>query len=71
VLFDLGVLGLTADHRILVSDLYVARNTAGRGVEELSGQALLEPRRTDTAVDPAHIGWHSRQVFKAERLAAR
>ena len=30
-LFDLGVLGLTAERRIRISDLYVARSEAGRG----------------------------------------
>ncbi len=30
-LFDLGVLGLTPERRIRVSDLYVARSEAGRG----------------------------------------
>ena len=30
-LFDLGVLGLTAERRIRVSDLYAARSEAGRG----------------------------------------
>ena len=45
-LFDLGVLGLTAELHIRVSSLYVARSDAGqRAVDDLSGQPLLGPRR--------------------------
>ena len=43
-LFDLGVLGLTAELHIRASNLYVARSDAGRrAVDDLSGQALLAP----------------------------
>jgi putative restriction endonuclease len=43
-LFDLGVVGIIEDLRIRVSGLYVARNEAGRAVDELAGQLLLIPR---------------------------
>lgn len=46
-LFDLGVLGLTGDHLIRVSDLYMARTDAGRSVEVLAGRPLLVPRPGD------------------------
>lgn len=36
-LFDLGVLGLTAELRIRVSSLYVARSDAGWAVDDRSG----------------------------------
>lgn len=67
-LFDLGVLGITDDHRIRVSSLYVARSEAGRAVDALAGQPLLIPRLRQPTVDIIHISWHHRQVFKGRRL---
>ncbi len=69
-LFDLGVLGLTTDLRILVSSLYVGRSDAGRAVDHLAGQALLDPRPGQPVVEIDHIGWHHRQVFKGADAAA-
>jgi hypothetical protein len=63
-LFDLGVVGITEDRRISVSGLYVARNEAGRAVDELAGKPLLIPRPRQPKVDVIYIAWHSRQVFK-------
>ncbi len=63
-LFDLGVLGLTAELRIRVSSLYVARSDAGRAVDRLAGQALLAPRPGQAVIEIEHISWHHRQVFK-------
>ena len=67
-LFDLGVLGLTAEWRIRVSGLYVARSDAGRAVDQLAGQlagqALIAPRPGQPVVELKHISWHGRQVFK-------
>jgi len=62
--FDLGVLGLTAELRIRVSSLYVARSDAGRTVDDLSGQPLLAPRPGQPVVEVNHVDWHHRQVFK-------
>ena len=51
-LFDLGVLGLTAELYIRVSSLYVARSHAGRrAVDDLSGQPLLAPRPGQPVVE--------------------
>lgn len=70
-LFDLGVLGLTADRRIQVSSLYVARSDAGqRAVYHLADQPLLDPRPGQPAVELVHVDWHSRQVFKGTDQAA-
>ncbi len=63
-LFDLGVLGLTAERRIRVSGLYVARSDAGRAVDLLAGRALIAPRPGQPVVEVDHISWHGRQVFK-------
>lgn len=52
-LLDRGVLGLTADHRIKVSDAFTARTTAGRLVYELADIALA-PRRGTPLPAPIH-----------------
>ena len=69
-LFDLGVLGITEDHRIRVSSLYVARNEAGRAVDALAGKPLLVPRPLQPTVDIIYISWHHRQVFKGHHMEA-
>ena len=69
-LFDLGVLGLTPERRIRVSDLYVARSEAGRGIGLLAGTALIAPMPGQPAVELDHIGWHGRQVFKGAAAEA-
>jgi putative restriction endonuclease len=69
-LFDLGVLGLTAERRIRISDLYVARSEAGRGVGLLAGRALIAPMHGQLVVELDHIGWHGRQVFKGAAAEA-
>lgn len=67
-LFDIGVLGLDADLRILVSSAFTARTPAGRSVYELHQQSL-SPRPGTSTPAPAHIDWHRREVFKAHPLA--
>jgi len=69
-LLDLGVLGVTQDRRIRVSELYVARSDAGRAVDALAGQPLLTPRPRQPAVDIVHISWHYLQVFKSQRAGS-
>jgi hypothetical protein len=61
---NLGVVGIPEDRRICVSGLYVARNEAGRAVDELAGMPLLIPRPRQPKVDVIYIAWHYRQVFK-------
>jgi putative restriction endonuclease len=64
-LLDFGVLGFTVDLEIRVSKLYVARSDAGRAVDALAGRTLTAPRPGRSSVNPAHIAWHDRQVFKS------
>jgi putative restriction endonuclease len=66
-LLDLGVLGITADRRIRVSRLYVARSAAGRAVDALAGQPLLASRPGQPSVDVVYVTWHNIQVFKGDR----
>jgi putative restriction endonuclease len=63
-LFDVGVLGLLPDLRIQVSPLYVARSTAGRATDLLDGQPVALPRPGRPGLEPRHIDWHAREVFK-------
>lgn len=69
-LFDLGVLGLTEDHHITVSPLYVARTPSGRMVDALAGVRLANPRPGNPAVQGRHVHWHATQVFKNGATAA-
>jgi putative restriction endonuclease len=68
-LLDLGVLGITADRRIQVSHLYVARSDAGRAVDALAGQPLLSSRPGRPSVDLIFVDWHTVQVFKGQPAA--
>ena len=69
-LFDLGVLGLTAELRIRVSSLYVARSDAGRRAVDDLGEPLLAPRPGQPVVELKHVDWHQRQVFKGAGVEA-
>lgn len=63
-LFDLGVLGLTAQRRVRVCELYRARSESGRQLAALAGTTLVVPKK-HVLVDIAFIEWHARQVFKS------
>ncbi|MFE7214737.1 phosphorothioated DNA-binding restriction endonuclease [Streptomyces sp. NPDC001698] len=63
-LFDLGVLGLLPDLRIQVSQLYVARSTAGRAMDVLHGQQAAAPRPGRPTIASQYLDWHEQQVFK-------
>lgn len=68
-LFDLGVLGLDPELRVLVSAVFTARTTAGRAVYKLHGRSLT-PRPGTVVPAGEHVSWHAREVFKGEPLAA-
>ena len=64
-LFDCGVLGLSPDLRITVSPLYIATSQAGRAIDALAGQPLLDVRPGQPSVDIIYVNWHTIQVFKS------
>ena len=66
-LFDLGVLGLDAGSRILVSSAFTARTSAGQAVYDLHHKSLSPRPGTPTPATP-HIDWHTREVFKSRPL---
>ncbi|NKY98236.1 phosphorothioated DNA-binding restriction endonuclease [Nocardiopsis alborubida] len=65
LLFDRGVLGLTGELTVAVSPRFEARSPAAETVVlSLAGRELLRPDPGHPAVEPAHVDWHSRQVFR-------
>ena len=68
-LFDLGALGLDPGRQVMVSAKFSARTPAGRAVYDLHGYQLA-PRPGTALPAPAHVAWHTQQVFKGEPLAA-
>lgn len=67
-LFDRGVLGLSPEHRVLVSSSFRAVGT-GRAVYDLHRRALA-PRPGAQLPAGEYVSWHASQVFKGEPLAA-
>jgi putative restriction endonuclease len=64
-LFDCGVLGLSSDLQITVSPLYVAIGQAGRAIDALAGQPLLDAQPGQPSVDIIYVNRHTIQVFKS------
>ncbi|MGH3506503.1 MAG: HNH endonuclease, partial [Nocardioidaceae bacterium] len=62
-LLDSGVLGLDEDYRITVSKAFAGASAAAIAVRELHGVRLVPPPGA-TLPAPAHVEWHSREVFK-------
>ncbi|MEO3787266.1 phosphorothioated DNA-binding restriction endonuclease [Actinocorallia sp. B10E7] len=68
VLFDKGVLTLTEDHRIDVTEAFVGRTPNTRvQVHSLAGRRIDAPRQGLAA---AHLSWHRTQVFRGSGTAA-
>lgn len=64
-LFDRGVIGITNEHLVAVSQHFVGRSTIAEVlVLAFVGKPLLEPQRGHPGPDPHHVAWHSREVFR-------
>jgi len=64
-LFDLGVLGISATHRILVTDGFVGKSEASkRLVYDLHDTELREPAPNRPMPSLDFIGWHRTEVFR-------
>lgn len=65
-LFDKGVLGITARHRVTVSARFIGRSQAAQQlVLSLSNQPVRAPLKGFPAVAEHHADWHASQVFRA------
>ena len=63
-LFDKGVLGVTDEHRVMVSQRFVGRSSAARAqVLALTGRPLLGPQPGMRPIAAHHREWHTGQVF--------
>lgn len=64
-LLDRGVIGLTVDHHLTISQHFIGRSrTASQLVVSLSGQPLRSTLTGHQAPAPHHLNWHSSQVFR-------
>ena len=64
-LFDRGVLGLTEDRAVTVSTRFVGRSAgADQLVHALAGRRAHDPQPGYAPVEPDHVAWHRREVFR-------
>jgi putative restriction endonuclease len=68
-LFDRGILGLTPDLTVAVSERFSARTPQGRAVYELHDR-VLSPRPGTPVPSAHHVAWHREQVFQGAPLAS-
>ena len=65
VLFDKGVLGVSTDHEVKVSNRFVARSSSAKSIVlDLAGVPMLEPQAGEPTPAPTNLGWHATQVFR-------
>ena len=70
-LFDQGVVGLTEDHHILISQQFVGHgSTAETLVLGLVGRPLRGPQPGQAPPAAKHLAWHARQVFRGPARVA-
>lgn len=70
-LFDKGVLGVSGDHRVMVSQKFVGHSPAARDqVVALAGRPLSGPQPGTPAIAAAHRSWHTDQVFRGPERPA-
>lgn len=65
VLFDKGVLGVNAEHEVVVSKHFIGRGPSAQAlVLDLAGQPITEPETGDPAPADEHLRWHAEEVFR-------
>jgi putative restriction endonuclease len=70
-LFDKGVLGITLQHRIVVSARFVGRGEAAVTlVQSLTGRDVIAPQKGYPRVADTYVAWHNREVFRGPARAA-
>jgi putative restriction endonuclease len=64
-LLDSGAIGVSAEHRLLVSARFIGDDVAAQAlVIQRSGTPLLRPQTGQPEVDERNLAWHRREVFK-------
>jgi len=71
-LFDRGVIGISSNYTINVSQHFIGRSPAADGaVLAFIGKPLLKPQPGQPQPDLKHVAWHAKEVFRTpERVAA-
>ncbi len=64
-LFDRGVLGISPDLKVEVSQDFNGRGTSARLVIELANQDIIPPQSPAQRPEGRYINWHQEQVFKS------
>lgn len=64
-LLDRGVMGVDEEHRVTVSEHFVASGTSAEVlVFDLLGRPIREPQRGKPALADDHLAWHLTEVFR-------
>jgi len=63
-LLDSGIIGITDNHKLIVSDLVKGQNDSIKAVQSLHEKALLPPVHSDFMPNPEYTYWQRKQVFK-------
>lgn len=70
-LFDKGVLGITDQHQVTVSQHFTGRSHAAKLlVHDLNGKQASRPMKGYPSVSANYAAWHAREVFRAPARAA-
>jgi putative restriction endonuclease len=65
-LFDLGVVGISDSHRLLVSAHFIAHDSASNNmILKYLGAPVAAPQAGFPAIADEHAAWHRSEVFKA------
>ena len=64
-LFDRGVIGLSPDLKVMVSQDFNGRGDSAKLVIELANQQIIPPQNVKQQPDEQHIHWHEQQVFQS------
>ena len=65
-MFDRGVVGLTVDHRVLVSAKFAPRSGPDEAfIVSLHGREILGPQSAAQRPSGHHVRWHRRQVLRS------
>jgi putative restriction endonuclease len=64
-LYDLGYIGVTPKHEVVVSRFLREEWQNGRMYYDMAGRRIRMPATTDAVPSPEHLAWHMDTVFRA------